>query len=145
MGPATNRRDFVRILLAGAAGPAFASGFGAAGPAFASGFGAASFWPSHAMGQGSSRARSAITGTPLSDNLIHFTRADEPGDNIVVATGPDGLVMVNGGGEEMSADLLRAVAERTGGKRVQALFNTDWHREHTGSNETVGKAGAKII
>ena len=37
------------------------------------------------------------------------------------------------------------MAERTGGKRVQALFNTDWHAEHTGSNETLGKAGATII
>jgi cyclase len=124
MVSATNRRDFVRILVAGAASLSL---------------------PSHAFGQASSRARTAVTGTPLSDNLIHFTRADGPGENIVVATGPDGLVMVNGGREEMSADLLRAVAERTGGKRVQALFNTDWHREHTGSNETVGKAGAKII
>ena len=25
------------------------------------------------------------------------------------------------------------------------LFNTDWHPEHTGSNETLGKGGAKII
>ena len=47
--------------------------------------------------------------------------------------------------QERSADLLKAIAERTGGKRVQTLFNTDWHREHTGSNETLGKAGAKII
>jgi len=28
---------------------------------------------------------------------------------------------------------------------VQALFNTDWHPEFTGSNETLGKAGTKII
>ena len=63
----------------------------------------------------------------------------------MVVTAPDGLVMVNGGLQERSADLLKAIAERTGGNRVQALFNTDWHREHTGSNETLGKAGAKII
>jgi glyoxylase-like metal-dependent hydrolase (beta-lactamase superfamily II) len=62
-----------------------------------------------------------------------------------VVTAPDGLVMVNGGLQERSADLLQAIAERTGGKRVQSLFNTDWHREHTGSNETLGKAGTKII
>jgi cyclase len=124
MVPATSRRDFVRILLGGA-------------PAFAFGFGAAGLWPTLAFGQ-----RTAVTGTPLSDNLIHFTGA---GGNVVVASGPDGLVMVNGGREEMSADLLKAVSERTGGKRVQALFNTDWHREHTGSNGAAGKAGAKII
>jgi cyclase len=32
-----------------------------------------------------------------------------------------------------------------GGTPVQALFNTHWHLENTGSNETLGKAGAKII
>ena len=53
--------------------------------------------------------------------------------------------MVNGGLRERSEDLLKAIAGETGGQRVQALFNTDWHREHTGSNEALGKAGAKII
>ncbi len=28
---------------------------------------------------------------------------------------------------------------------MQVLFNTDWHPEQTGSNETLAKAGAKII
>jgi hypothetical protein len=115
MVPATSRRDFVRILLAGSAGPSFASGFGAA----------SLLWPSRALGQGSSRARATITGTALSNNLIHFTRADGPGENVVVATGPDGLVMVNGGREEMSADLHRSEEERTGGKPIKALFNTE--------------------
>ena len=100
MVPATNRRDFVRILLAGAASLSL---------------------PSHAMGQASSRARSTVTGTPLSDNLIHFTTADGPGENIVVATGPDSLVMVNGGREEMSAELLRAAAEGARAARCEWL------------------------
>jgi cyclase len=117
MVPATNRRDFLGILLVGAAGLSL---------------------PFRAFAQ----RPTSITATPLTDTLIHFTGA---GGNVVVVTGPDGLVMVNGGREEMSADLLKAVAERTGGKRVQSLFNTDWHREHTGANETVGKTGAKII
>ena len=115
MVPATDRRDFVRILVGGAA----------------------VLWSSRAFGQ-----RIAITPTPLSDTLIHFAGA---GGNVLVVTGTDGLVMVNGGREEMSADLLKAISDRTGGKRVQALFNTDWHRDHTGSNEAAGKAGAKII
>src|SRR5437773_3435521 len=133
MVPATNRRDFVRILLGGA-------------PAFACGFGAVSLWPSRAFGQRpTSITASPVIVAPLSDNLTHFTTAGGSGENIVVVAGTDGLVMINGGRQEMSADLLRAVTERTGGKRVEALFNTDWHREHTGSNETIGKAGAKII
>jgi cyclase len=137
----TNRRNFLGILLGGA--PAFAFNFGRARPAF--GFGPAGASPA-SRGFGAQAA--SITATSLSDTLIHFTEAGGTGENvenIVVFTGPDSLVMVNGGREEMSADLLKAVADKTGGKRVQALFNTDWHREHTGSNEAVAKAGATIV
>src|SRR5262249_3102456 len=46
---------------------------------------------------------------------------------------------------EYSADLLKFVSGQPGANRIQALFNTHWHLEHTGSNESIGKAGAKII
>ena len=42
-------------------------------------------------------------------------------------------------------NLLKLVADQSGGKPVQVLFNTCWHPQHTGSNEALGKAGAKII
>jgi glyoxylase-like metal-dependent hydrolase (beta-lactamase superfamily II) len=121
VSPAPNRRDFLGILLGGAAGLSL---------------------PSVAAGQTQSRSHSGIAATALSDNLTHFSGGV---GNVVVVTAADGLVLVNGGVQERSSDLLAAIAERTGGKRVQALFNTDWHREHTGSNETLGKAGATII
>jgi glyoxylase-like metal-dependent hydrolase (beta-lactamase superfamily II) len=73
---------------------------------------------------------------------VEFTGA---GDNVVVVTGADGLVMINGGLRERSADLLGAISEHAGGKRVRTLVNSDWHPNHTGSNEALGKAGAKII
>ena len=120
MVPATNRRDFLEILLGGAAGLSL---------------------PSRVFGQRPAPVPS-ITPTLLSDTLIHFTGA---GGNVVVATGPGGLVMVNGGSDEMSAALLEALAEHTGSRQIRVLFNTDWHRERTGSNETAGKAGATII
>ena len=143
MVPARNRRDFLGILLGGAAGSAFASGFGATGSAFASGFGATGVPSPRVLAQGpTSITGTSITSTRLGDNLIHFTGA---GGNVLLVTGSEGLVMINGGLEERSADLLKAVAEQTGGKRVQSLFNTDWRRELTGSNETIGKSGAKII
>src|SRR5262249_25070245 len=31
------------------------------------------------------------------------------------------------------------------GKDVKVLFNTDWHLDHTGSNEILKQAGAKIV
>jgi glyoxylase-like metal-dependent hydrolase (beta-lactamase superfamily II) len=129
MGRPTNRRDFLVVLLGGA-------------PAFAFSVGEARLLARSRVLSQSPASTASITATPLSDNLIHFTGA---GGNVVVVTGPDGLVMINGGLEERSADLLNAVAQRTGGTRIQALFNTDWHRDHTGTNEAAGKAGAKII
>ena len=53
--------------------------------------------------------------------------------------------MVNGGLQERSAELLALLAKQNAGKKVQVLFNTDWHRQHTGSNESAGKHRRAII
>jgi cyclase len=134
MAPTPTRRDFLGLLLGGAAG------FSLSSPA--SGQQRSSTASTTSSGTVSSGSHAPVTATRLSDNLVEFTGA---GDNVVVVTGPDGLVMINGGSRERSADLLKAIADHTGGKRVQALFNTDWHPIHTGSNEAIGKTGAKII
>jgi glyoxylase-like metal-dependent hydrolase (beta-lactamase superfamily II) len=83
-----------------------------------------------------------ITTTRLSDNLVLITGA---GANVVAVNGPDGVLMVNGGLPERSADLMKVIANELGTNRIQALFNTDWHLENTGLNEMLGNAGAKII
>jgi glyoxylase-like metal-dependent hydrolase (beta-lactamase superfamily II) len=84
----------------------------------------------------------SITAAKLADNLVHISGA---GDNVIVLTSPDGALMVNGGLPERSAELMTVVAEQTAGARVTTLVNTDWHNEHTGSNETLGEAGATIL
>jgi cyclase len=86
--------------------------------------------------------RGPLTSNKLSDSVQLIAGA---GGNVLLVTGPDGLVLVNGGLQERSPELLKMVAEQSGGKRVVALFNTDWHTEHTGSNETLGKGGTQII
>ena len=53
--------------------------------------------------------------------------------------------MVNGGLREHAAELSKTVSGLTAGKPVRYLFNTDWHAEHTGSNELLGRSGAQII
>jgi cyclase len=78
----------------------------------------------------------------LTDNFLLITGA---GANVLAVLGPDGVLMVDGGSPEHSAELLKLVADRSSGKPVQVLFNTCWDAGHTGSNETLGKAGAKII
>lgn len=120
MVPYRSRREFLATLFKGAAGLTL----------------------SYGMRAYAEERPASITATRLTDNLSLITGA---GGNVVVVTGPDGVLMVNGGLPEKSADLLQAVAAQSTGNRVQVLFNTDWHWENTGSNETLGKAGAKII
>jgi glyoxylase-like metal-dependent hydrolase (beta-lactamase superfamily II) len=133
MVPAPDRRDFLQILLGGATGLTLSSRAFGQEHALKNSLGTP-YEPNGPVG--------SIVASRLSDNLLYVSGA---GGNVVVVVGPDGLAMVNGGLRERSADLLAAVANQTRGQRVHTLFNTDWHPEHTGSNETLGRASAKII
>ena len=84
----------------------------------------------------------SIGSTRLADNLFLLTGA---GANVIALSAADGVVLVDGGQADRSAALLAAVAALPGGGRVHTLFNTHWHPEQTGSNETLGKSGAAII
>lgn len=92
---------------------------------------------------GLSLAPSASGQTPLAATKLadHFVEIVGAGSNVLVVTGPNGSLMVDGGVKERSAELLKSVSENS----VRVLFNTHWHWDHTGSNEALGKAGAKII
>ena len=69
-----------------------------------------------------------------------------PGEAAVVAhVSADGVTLVDGASAAASDALLKAVASLPGAGPVQTLFNTHWHPEQTGSNETIGKAGKTII
>jgi glyoxylase-like metal-dependent hydrolase (beta-lactamase superfamily II) len=87
-------------------------------------------------------APGTISAIPLGENLFLLTGA---GANVVARTGSDGVVLVDGGLAERSADLLLAVADLPGAKPIRTLFNTHWHPEQTGSNATLGRSGATII
>ena len=110
------RRALVRLLLSGAASAPFWTRLSAESP--------------------------TVAATRLTETVLLVTGA---GGNVVVLNQPDGVLMVNGGTRERSAELLRVVREQTGGRRVLTLFNTDWHPEHTGSNQTLGEGGTRII
>jgi glyoxylase-like metal-dependent hydrolase (beta-lactamase superfamily II) len=98
--------------------------------------------PRYAFGQHSAPPATPITTTRLADRFLLIQGA---GSNVLAVDGPDGVLLVDGGVAERSADLLKTVFEQTKQNRVGVLFNTHWHWDHTGSNETLGKAGAKII
>jgi cyclase len=83
-----------------------------------------------------------ITATKLADN---FTLLSGAGGNVLVVKNPEGILMVDGGSPERSAALLDAVAQLAGNAPIRVLFNTHWHLDQTGSNDRIGRAGAKII
>lgn len=121
-GAMVGRRHFLKTLAAGATGLALG---GLAAPA----------------------ARAAprsgpITTTALSERAFLLSGA---GGNVVALTGPEGLLLVDGGAERSTGELLKALKRLPGGKRILSVFNTHWHWDHTGSNERLRREGATLI
>jgi glyoxylase-like metal-dependent hydrolase (beta-lactamase superfamily II) len=113
-----DRREFVQAILAGAVGSTFTL---------------------RAFGQGNPPP--AITANKLASDLIVLSGN---GGNVALILGSDGLMMIDGGLPDRSADLLKAVAD-VDGRKVTTLFNTHWHFDHVGCNETLGRMGTKIV
>jgi glyoxylase-like metal-dependent hydrolase (beta-lactamase superfamily II) len=54
-------------------------------------------------------------------------------------------LLFDGGTRAQSKALLKLAPQAVGAKRIGTLVNTHWHPEQTGSNETLGRQGARII
>jgi cyclase len=121
MTPPTDRRSFLRAIVGTAAGTTFA------GSLVSGAFGRDRGPP--------------IAASALADGMTLLTGA---GSNVVVLRGQEGLLLVDGGLEERSRDLLDEAFKATGARKVHTLFNTHWHPEQTGCNERLG-AGTRII
>lgn len=65
--------------------------------------------------------------------------------NVLAVTDPSGVALVDGGPAGRAAEVARLVAALPQAGKVHTLFNTHWHPEQTGSNESLGQAGARII
>ena len=76
----------------------------------------------------------------LGDGLFLISGA---GGNVVALSGPEGLLLVDGGAG--GGALLKLFAKLSSGRRIHTVFNTHWHWDHTGSNEFFRKAGATLI
>ena len=79
----------------------------------------------------------------LSDDLFVVGIPGEA--NVVAQTGPNGVLLVDGGSVSASDALMKAISGLPGGGPVHTIFNTHWHPEQTGSNEQLGKAGKTIV
>jgi len=84
----------------------------------------------------------ALTVSELTDKLFVICGG---GGNVTVFNSPEGVLLVDGGSPERSSEVLKLVKKRTGAAKIHTLFNTHWHWDQTGSNETLGKAGTRII
>ena len=67
------------------------------------------------------------------------------GANVVAGRKGDKTVMVDGGSPKNAKHLVRFVHKHLKTHKIDVLFNTHWHHNHTGSNLELGKAGAKIV
>ncbi len=88
------------------------------------------------------RAQGAFTATDLGGGLTLIGGA---GSNVVVAEGPDSVVIVGGGHPEHAQALLAEIGRLTHDKPVSALFNTNWRRENCGLNTVLGPTGTPIL
>ena len=95
---------------------------------------------SEAWGQAASEGAATLK---LGDDLFVVRVPGEA--NVVVQTGADGVLLVDGGTVAGSDAVMKAVSGVSGGGRIHTIFNTHWHPEQTGSNELLGGAGAAII
>ncbi len=67
------------------------------------------------------------------------------GGNVLALGSAEGALLVDGGARAQSAALLKLAMKSVGARKVHTLFNTHWHPDQTGSNEPLGRQGARII
>ena len=87
-------------------------------------------------------AAGTIDVTSITDNLALLAGA---GGNVLALTTSEGLVLVDSGAADARAVLLETLGGLPGGARVRSLFNTHWHLDQIGANESIGASGATIV
>jgi glyoxylase-like metal-dependent hydrolase (beta-lactamase superfamily II) len=82
-----------------------------------------------------------ITATRLAEGIYVLMGQ---GGNIGLSTGPNGAFLIDDEYAPLT-DRLRAAVDSLCGCPVRFVLNTHWHRDHTGGNEHLGKAGVLIV
>lgn len=85
--------------------------------------------------------QSGLTASDLPGGLHLIAGA---GGAVVAARGPEGAVMVDCGHADTAEALHALVLQKTGAKKVSTLFNTAWRLPHSGGNDVLAAAGARI-
>ena len=66
------------------------------------------------------------------------------GGNVAISAGEDGVYIIDDQIRPVTTQLLQAI-RKISDKPIRFVINTHYHADHTGGNETIGKAGAVII
>ena len=82
-----------------------------------------------------------IKTTEVGDGIYMLTGQ---GGNMGVSAGPDGVFLIDDQFAPLSEKIKSAIAALAD-QPVRFLLNTHWHPDHTGGNETMGKAGTVIV
>jgi glyoxylase-like metal-dependent hydrolase (beta-lactamase superfamily II) len=95
--------------------------------------------PAHAQGQDFSKVE--ITTTKVAEGVYMLEGA---GGNIGLSTGADGAFLIDDQFAPLSAKILAAIRKQTPAP-VAFLVNTHFHGDHSGGNEALAAAGARIV
>ena len=82
-----------------------------------------------------------ITATRLAEGIYVLMGQ---GGNIGLSTGPNGAFLIDDEYAPLT-DRIRATVDSLCACPVRFVLNTHWHRDHTGGNENLGKAGVLIV
>ena len=95
----------------------------------------------------SSGLLSAQQPAPAYRRLTDTLAVLDVGDSNVLCSSasPQGLLLVDSGPRKSGGQLTAAIQAVREDARVQTVFNTHYHADQTGNNETIAAAGAKII
>jgi cyclase len=80
--------------------------------------------------------------TTLSGRLSLVTSA---GTNVLALATEDGLVLVDSGAPGLGDRLIASLQQLAPGRRVATVFNTHWHPENTGGNDTLAASRPAIL
>ena len=95
------------------------------------------------------RASAAAQPTPASEIEVvqlrpNFYVIGGAGGNILMQTGPEGVILVDSGSTRMADEVLATIAKVTP-LPIRYIINTSMDADHVGGNEVLSKAGLSIL
>jgi cyclase len=105
-------------------------------------------WTDHAHAQ---RTRTSVAAQPTPASMLEVVQLRDnfyviggAGGNVLMQTGPEGVILVDSGSAAQADEVLAAI-RRVTPLPIRYIINTSMHAEHVGGNEVLSKAGLSIL